>query len=82
MAGETLSRAAVFAREHSLTGLEFAHGIPGTVGGGVYMNAGAYGGELAGCGGTTVLRTDGTQRVLRGEEQAFGYGRRIESWTA
>lgn len=74
MAGETLSRAAVFAREHSLTGLEFAHGIPGTVGGGVYMNAGAYGGELAQIAvETTVLLTDGTQRVLRGEEQAFGY---------
>ena len=74
MAGETLSRAAVFAREHALTGLEFAHGIPGTVGGGVYMNAGAYGGELAQIAvETTVLLTDGTQRVLRGEEQAFGY---------
>ena len=74
MAGETLSRAAVFAREHSLTGLEFAHGIPGTVGGGVYMNAGAYGGELAQIAvETTVLLTDSTQRVLRGEEQAFGY---------
>lgn len=74
MAGETLSRAAVFAREHSRTGLEFAHGIPGTVGGGVYMNAGAYGGELAQIAvETTVLLTDGTQRVLRGEEQAFGY---------
>ena len=74
MAGETLSRAAVFAREHALTGLEFAHGIPGTVGGGVYMNAGAYGGELAQIAvETTVLLTDGTQRVLRGEAQAFGY---------
>lgn len=45
-AGEPLSRTALFARDHGLTGLEFAHGIPGTVGGGVYMNAGAYGGEL------------------------------------
>ena len=40
-AGETLSKTAVFARNLSLTGLEFAHGIPGTVGGGIYMNAGA-----------------------------------------
>ena len=39
-------RTAVFAKNHALTGLEFAHGIPGTLGGGVYMNAGAYGGEL------------------------------------
>lgn len=47
MAGVTMSRAAVFAANHGLSGLEFAHGIPGTVGGGVYMNAGAYGGEIS-----------------------------------
>ena len=46
MAGVTMTRAAVFAANHSLSGMEFAHGIPGTVGGGVYMNAGAYGGEI------------------------------------
>ncbi|MBP3672527.1 MAG: UDP-N-acetylmuramate dehydrogenase [Oscillospiraceae bacterium] len=46
MAGVTMSRAAVFAANLGLSGLEFAHGIPGTVGGGVYMNAGAYGGEI------------------------------------
>ena len=45
-AGLPLSRLAAFALEHSLTGLEFASGIPGSVGGGVRMNAGAYGGEL------------------------------------
>lgn len=45
-AGVPLSRLAAFACEHSLTGLEFASGIPGSVGGGVIMNAGAYGGEL------------------------------------
>ncbi len=45
--GETLSTLARFACENSLTGLEFCYGIPGTVGGGVYMNAGAYGGELS-----------------------------------
>ena len=44
--GVTLARLSNFALEHGLTGLEFAHGIPGSVGGGVYMNAGAYGGEL------------------------------------
>ncbi len=42
----SLARLSKFALEHGLTGLEFAHGIPGSVGGGVYMNAGAYGGEL------------------------------------
>lgn len=45
-AGVPLARAAVFAQKQGLTGLEFAHGIPGTVGGGVCMNAGAYGGEM------------------------------------
>lgn len=74
MAGETLAHAAVFARGQSLTGLEFAHGIPGTVGGGVYMNAGAYGGEIAQVAEeTTVLMADGTRRVLRDAEQAFAY---------
>lgn len=43
----TLARLAVAALDRGLTGLEFAHGIPGTVGGGVFMNAGAYGGEMA-----------------------------------
>ena len=46
-AGVTMARMAVFAAGLGLSGLEFAHGIPGTVGGGVYMNAGAYGGELS-----------------------------------
>ncbi len=45
-AGAKLSALCVFAKEHSLSGLEFAYGIPGTVGGAVYMNAGAYGGEM------------------------------------
>ena len=45
-AGVSLTRLCNFAREHSLTGLEFAYGIPGSVGGAVYMNAGAYDGEI------------------------------------
>ena len=44
--GMTMARLATIAMEHGYTGLEFAHGIPGPVGGGVYMNAGAYGGEM------------------------------------
>lgn len=44
--GITLRKLALTAAEHSLTGLEFAHGIPGTLGGAVSMNAGAYGGEM------------------------------------
>ena len=48
-AGVSLSRLASFACDNALTGLEFASGIPGTVGGGLLMNAGAYGGELKDC---------------------------------
>ena len=73
-AGETLSKTAVFARNLSLTGLEFAHGIPGTVGGGIYMNAGAYGGEMKQVAmETTVLTMDGETRVFAGEAQGFSY---------
>ena len=46
-AGVPLAKLAVFAMKHSLTGLEFAHGIPGTLGGAVCMNAGAYGGDMS-----------------------------------
>lgn len=46
-AGVSLAKLAVFAMKHSLTGLEFAHGIPGSLGGAVCMNAGAYGGEMS-----------------------------------
>jgi len=45
-AGTSLSRLCMFALEHSYSGLEFAYGIPGSVGGALYMNAGAYGGEM------------------------------------
>ena len=45
-AGASLSNAASVAQSFGLSGLEFAHGIPGSVGGGIYMNAGAYGGEI------------------------------------
>lgn len=45
-AGTSLSKLCTVALENGLTGLEFAYGIPGTVGGAVYMNAGAYGGEI------------------------------------
>lgn len=45
-AGATLMQLCLFAWEHGLSGLEFAYGIPGSVGGAIYMNAGAYGGEM------------------------------------
>ena len=46
-AGASMASLANFAHQNGLAGLEFAHGIPGSVGGGVYMNAGAYGGEIS-----------------------------------
>ena len=74
-AGVSLARLGVFAWQHSLTGLEFAHGIPGSLGGGVVMNAGAYGGELRDVlTEVTALFPDGV-RTLRGEELALGYRR-------
>lgn len=74
MAGVTMTRAAVFAAKRGLSGLEFAHGIPGTVGGGVYMNAGAYGGEIKDiCKCVTVMDTDGDCRVITVDEMDFSY---------
>ena len=48
-AGASLMKLCRFAQENSLSGLEFAYGIPGSVGGAVFMNAGAYGGEMKNC---------------------------------
>lgn len=74
MAGVTMSRAAVVAANSGLSGLEFAHGIPGTVGGGVYMNAGAYGGEIRQvCSQVEVMNRRGERRVLTNEEMGFSY---------
>ena len=59
--GLLLARVANIALEHGLTGLEFAHGIPGTLGGAVTMNAGAYDGEMVQVvTSVTCLNTDGT----------------------
>lgn len=74
MAGVTMARAAVFAANAGLSGLEFAHGIPGTVGGGVYMNAGAYGGEMRQiCQQVEVMDEQGSLSVLSDRELAFSY---------
>lgn len=74
MAGVTMSRCAVYAANHGLSGLEFAHGIPGTVGGGVYMNAGAYGGEIANvCTRVEVMDFQGNTRILSAGEMGFSY---------
>lgn len=75
-AGAMLGSVAAAAAEAGLTGLEFASGIPGTIGGGVTMNAGAYGGEMK---DVTVrvkgIRPDGSPVDLTGEEMRFGYRR-------
>ena len=73
-AGALLSAVSRAARDASLTGLEFAQGIPGSVGGGVYMNAGAYGGELGKCVvSVRILTPDGEIRKIPGEEMRFSY---------
>lgn len=74
MGGVTMTRAAVFACNLGLSGLEFAHGIPGTIGGGIYMNAGAYGGELCQvCCSVEVMDLQGQVRTLSAEEMEFSY---------
>ena len=73
-AGALLSHIAVFALENALAGMEFAHGIPGSLGGAVFMNAGAYGGEMKDIvTSTRVLGADGKVREIRGAEHEFGY---------
>ena len=72
MGGVTMTRAAVYACNLGLSGLEFAHGIPGTVGGGVFMNAGAYGGELCQvCRSVEVMDLHGCTHTLSNEEMKF-----------
>ena len=73
-AGVLLSRLGSAALEAGLTGLEFAHGIPGSLGGGIYMNAGAYGGELRDVvEAVTYLDGSGALRTVSGAECAFSY---------
>lgn len=72
--GASMPIVAINARKNSLTGFEFACGIPGTIGGGVRMNAGAYGGEIADVFvEATYLDTDGSIKTIKKEDMAFGY---------
>ena len=69
-----LSKIASLALEHGLAGFEFAAGIPGTLGGAIVMNAGAYGGEMKDCVVTTrYLDKNGNICQCTGDEHAFGY---------
>ena len=60
-AGVSLAALCTFAKENGLTGLEFAYGIPGSVGGALYMNAGAYGGDMS----NVVLKAESIAEILR-----------------
>lgn len=79
-AGALLSAAASAAASEGLTGMEFAAGIPGSVGGAVFMNAGAYGGEMSqivvSC---RALMPDGSVREFSAEDLDLGYRRSIFS---
>ena len=80
LAGVTLARLAAFCAENSLTGLEFAHGIPGTLGGAVCMNAGAYGGEMKDVlKSVEYLDAAGALRQLPAEELNLSYRHSIFS---
>lgn len=73
-AGAALTAVSNFAMENSLSGLEFAAGIPGTVGGGVIMNAGAYDGELKDVvEAVSFVGPDGKEYVAGSDEMEFGY---------
>ena len=76
--GAALTKLSNAAAAASLTGLEFAAGIPGTVGGAVYMNAGAYGGEMKDVvTNVTACDVDGRTISYNNEEMAFGYRRSV-----
>lgn len=77
--GAKLSEVYTVAYENSLTGFEFASGIPGTIGGAIYMNAGAYGGEMKDIvESVEVLDLDNFElRELKNEELEFSYRKSI-----
>ncbi len=73
-AGVSMTKAANFAAGLGLGGMEFAHGIPGSIGGGIYMNAGAYGGEMADiCAKVEIMDRHGNCRILTRQELEFSY---------
>lgn len=73
-AGLSLSELCITAAENGLSGLEFAYGIPGTVGGGLFMNAGAYGGEMSDVvKEAEYISFDGKKGVISAEEMQLGY---------
>ena len=72
--GALLSATAMTALKNSLTGFEFASGIPGSLGGAIVMNAGAYGREMKDVVvSTEYISADGNIRTVRGNQHGFGY---------
>ncbi|MBO5929921.1 MAG: UDP-N-acetylmuramate dehydrogenase [Clostridia bacterium] len=72
--GTSLAKLAKHAQRAGLSGLEFASGIPGNVGGAIYMNAGAYGGEMKDVVmETTYIDEDGTIQTVKGDAHEFSY---------
>ncbi|MEG1175863.1 MAG: UDP-N-acetylmuramate dehydrogenase [Ruthenibacterium sp.] len=84
MAGAALADVCLAAAEHGLTGMEFAYGIPGSVGGAVYMNAGAYGGEMKDVlHSATFYDETGARRTLLAQKLSLGYRTSVfeqEAW--
>ncbi|MBO5478295.1 MAG: UDP-N-acetylmuramate dehydrogenase [Clostridia bacterium] len=79
-AGVKLTALAVECKKQSLTGFEFAYGIPGTIGGAVRMNAGAHGAQMQDVViSTTYLDFDGNIKILENKDQEFGYRQSIFS---
>lgn len=75
-AGMSLASVCLFARDNGLTGLEFAWGIPGSIGGAVYMNAGAYGGEIKDVAvKASHIDSMGAPGEYSGDELGFSYRR-------
>ncbi|MBR6426565.1 MAG: UDP-N-acetylmuramate dehydrogenase [Clostridia bacterium] len=76
--GTYLGKACAYARDNGLSGMERLFGIPGSVGGAVYMNAGAYGGEIGDvCVSVEALDSDGNTVVFDREKCGFGYRRSV-----
>jgi UDP-N-acetylmuramate dehydrogenase len=82
-AGASLMKVCRFALDESLSGLEFAYGIPGTVGGGIYMNAGAYGGEMKDVVvSVTAMDMNGEMHTYSAEQLDFTYRRSRFSYSS
>ena len=78
IAGTSLKMLCLFALNNGFTGLEFAYGIPGTVGGAVYMNAGAYGGEMKDVlTSVTAIDPDGKLITFTSDQLAMGYRKSV-----